>query len=135
MRASVVACCNASPVLQLGEQVLDLVTLTIEGLVVAERHFAAAARRDAGFDASGFQFLAEPGAVIAAIGNEVFGGRQGVEHETRALVIAHLPFRQEQDDRPSVTVADGVELGVQPAFGSPDTTGNIPFLQRLAAVR
>ena len=81
------------------------------------------------------EFLAEPGAVVAAIGDEVRGRRQGAEHEAGALVVAHLAFRQEQDERPSVTVADGVELGVQPAFGAPDTTGNIPFLSRLAAVR
>ena len=34
--ASVVAGCDASPVLELGEQVLDLVALSIEGLVVVE---------------------------------------------------------------------------------------------------
>ena len=82
-----------------------------------------------------FEFLAEPGAVIAAVGDEVSGWRQGVEHEAGPLVVAHLAFRQEQDERPAVAVADGVELGVQPAFGAPDTAGNIPFLSRLAAVR
>ena len=51
------------------------------------------------------------------------------------FVVAHLAFRQEHDDRPAFTVADGVELGVQPSLGSSDTTGNIPFLSRLAAVR
>lgn len=71
----------------------------------------------------------------AAIGDEMRGWRQGAEHQAGPLVVAHLAFRQEQDDRPAVTVADGVELGVQPALGSPDTTGNIPFLSRLAAVR
>lgn len=83
----------------------------------------------------GFEFLAEPGAVVAAIGNKVSGGRQGIEHETSALMVAHLAFRQQQNDRPAFTVADGVELGIQPSLGSPDTTGNIPFLSRLAAVR
>jgi hypothetical protein len=50
-------------------------------------------------------------------------------------VVAHLAFRQEQDDRSAFTVADGVELRVQPTLGSPDTTGNIPFLSRLAVKR
>lgn len=79
--------------------------------------------------------MAEPGTVITTIGDEVFGRWQGIEHEARAFVVAHLAFRQEQDDRPAVTVADDVELGVQPALGAPDTTGNIPFFSRLAAVR
>jgi len=85
--------------------------------------------------ASGFQFLAEPGAVVAAIRDEMRGRRQGVEHETGTLVVAHLAFRQEHDDRSPFTIANGVELRVQPALGSPDATGNIPSLGRLAAVR
>lgn len=135
MCAPVVACCDASPILEFGEQVLDLVALTVERLVVGEWDFAAAAGWDAGLDASDFELLAEPGAVKTAIGDEVFGRWQGIKHEARAFVVAHLALRQEQDDRPAVTVADGVELGVQPALGSPDTTGNIPFFSRLAAVR
>ncbi len=50
-------------------------------------------------------------------------------------MVAHLAFAKQQDDRFSGFVADGVELGVQAAFRAPDTTGNIPFLRRLAAVR
>lgn len=135
MGASVVAGCDASPVLELGEQVLDLVALAIERPIVVVWDFAASARGDARFDASCSEFGSEPCTVVAAIGDEMGGWRKGVEHETGTLVVAHLAFRQEQDDRPAVTVADGVELGVQPALGSPDTTGNIPFLSRLAAVR
>ena len=127
MGASVVARCNASPVLELGKQVLDLVALTVEGGVVGLRHFAASARRYAWFDAPCFEFLAEPGAVVAAIGDQMRGRRQGAEHETGALVVAHLAFRQEQDDRPAVAVTNGVRLRVQPTFCSPDTAGNIPF--------
>ena len=41
MGASVVAGCDASPVLELGEQVLDLVALAVERLVVGEGDFAA----------------------------------------------------------------------------------------------
>lgn len=109
--------------------------LAVKRRVVGVWDLAASARRDARLDAACFEFLAEPGAVVAAIGDQVRGRRQGAEHETRALVVAHLAFRQEQDDRPSVTVADGVELRVQSALGQPDTAGNIPFLSRLAAVR
>ena len=90
---------------------------------------------DARLYSSCLEFLSEPGTVIAAIGNEMRGWRQGAENETSPLVIAHLAFRQEQDERPSVAVANGVELRVQPAFCSPDTARNIPFLSRLAEVR
>src|SRR5690606_27630776 len=103
--------------------------------IVGVWDFAASARRDARLDASCFKFLSEPCTVIAAIGDQARGLRQGVEHEACTLVVAHLAFRKEQDDWPSVTVANGMEFRVQPTFGSPDTTGNIPFLSRLAAVR
>lgn len=74
-------------------------------------------------------------AVITPVGNQRLGRRQGVKHKTCALVIAHLPFAEHHDDRTAFTVTDGMQLGVQSAFNSPDTTGNIPFLSRLAAVR
>lgn len=73
MGASVVAGGDASPVLELGEQVLDLVAPAVERGVVVEWHFAGAARRDARLDASYFQFVAESGAVIAAIGDQMRG--------------------------------------------------------------
>jgi hypothetical protein len=43
-------------------------------------------------DVPGFQFLAEPGAVVAAISDEMRGWRQGVKDETGTLVVAHLAF-------------------------------------------
>src|SRR6202041_2757516 len=46
-----------------------------------------------------------------------------------------LPLAQEHDEGTSVTVADRVQLGVQTAFGAPDTSGNRPLFKRLAAVR
>jgi hypothetical protein len=77
----------------------------------------------------------EPIAVVAAIGKKRFGRRQGVEDQSRALVIAHLALAEQQDERLAVAVADGVEFRVQAAFRAPDTPGNIPFFRRLAAVR
>lgn len=39
------------------------------------------------------------------------------------VVIPHLVFRQQQDDRSAVAIADGMQLGVQSALGTPDTPG------------
>jgi hypothetical protein len=71
VRASVVTGCDAPPVLELGEQVLDLVALPIQRNVVGVWNFAAATGRDALLDAPGFQFLAEPYAVLSTIGDQV----------------------------------------------------------------
>jgi hypothetical protein len=34
-----------------------------------------------------------------------------------------------------MAITDGMQLGIQAAFGPSDTSGNIPFFSRLAAVR
>lgn len=135
MGTSVIACCDAPPILELGEKVLDLVSATIEVFVVDVRFLPAFRGRDAGLDAPCEELFSEPGAVVALIGDEAIGFRQRVEHDPGALVVAHLAFREQHDDRPAVLVADGMELRVQSALGAPDTTGNIPFFRRLAAVR
>jgi hypothetical protein len=57
------------------------------------------------------------------------------QHERRALVVAGLAFGEKHHERPPLTVADGVQLGVQTALGPPDTSGNSPLLRRLEAVR
>jgi hypothetical protein len=49
-------------------------------------------------------------------------------------LVARLALGQQQDEGPALLVADGMKLGVQPAFGAPDTAGNSPFLSRPAAV-
>lgn len=70
MSASIVARCDTTPVLELGEEILDFVALAVERFVVIVWDLAAAARRDARLDASGFEFFAEPDAVVAAIGDQ-----------------------------------------------------------------
>jgi hypothetical protein len=45
----------------------------------------------------------------------------------RALVVAHLPLRQEHGERLSGLIAGHVQLGVQPDYRAADTAGNSPF--------
>jgi hypothetical protein len=47
-----------------------------------------------------------------------------------ALVVGHLAFAREHDQRPTLAVANGMQLGSQATFGAPDTSGNSPFLAR-----
>ena len=133
--AAIVTGGNAAPVFQAPEHVLDPVPLAIERLVVCDWRFAASGRWNAGLDALSDQGGSEPVAVIAPVGDQACGLWESIEDKACALVIAHLAFAQEQDDRLALIVANSVELGVQAAFRAPDKTGNIPFLSRLAAVR
>lgn len=67
--------CDASPVLKLGEQVLDRMTLSVEGLVAWMGVLAVFSRGDAGRDAEVFEGGAEAVAVVAAVGDQLTGRR------------------------------------------------------------
>lgn len=111
-------------------------SLAIEGLVVGNFDLAISAQRDAGGDASLGQGVSEPVGVIGSVGQQLLGSRQAVDHEGGALVVAHFPFREQYQHGTSLPVADGVQLGVQAPFGTPETSGeHPPFFRRLAAVR
>lgn len=70
MGASVVACYDAPPVLELGEHVLDFVALLVEALVIIAGLFSVLPAWDAGRDVPGCQLIAEPVAVIAPVADE-----------------------------------------------------------------
>ena len=135
MRASVVAGRDAPPILEPCKHVLDFVALLIERLVIGQRDFPAFGGRYARLAASLAQGGSEPIAVIAAIGKKRFGGWQDIKDQPRTLMIAHLPFAEQQDEGLAVAIADSVELRVQAAFRAPNAAGNSPFFKRLAAVR
>ncbi len=79
--------------------------------------------------------LAQPVGVAAFVANQRVGLGEGVDHQGRALVIAHPPLAEQQDQRAAATIAAGGQLGVQTALSASDMSGNSPFLSRLAAVR
>lgn len=129
MRATVVTGGDASPVFEAGEQVLDFVTLTIEMFVVGVPDLAIGLGRDAWGDAASGRGVAEPIAVVAFVSQQFLGlgwlGRQ----QSCAFMIAHLPFGEQPDDRPTLAIADCVQLRVKPTPGAPDTSGKSPLLE------
>lgn len=100
--------------------------LPVERLVVVDLDLAVRAWRDAWRDAAFDQGLAEPVAVIALVAKQFLGAWQARKQQACAFVIAHLAFGEQQDDRTPLAIAHRMELGVQPAFGAPDTSGNSP---------
>jgi hypothetical protein len=54
--------------------------------------------------------MPEPIAIVTAVGKKRFGGWQGIKDQPRTLVIAHLPFAEQQDGGLALAVADSVEL-------------------------
>jgi len=120
--ATIVAGVDAPPVLEFAERVFDLVALAIEGGVVRDRHLSVGLRRDAGSDATLGQGMAEPVGIVAPIGERGLGLEERIDHQRGTLVVAHLPFAEQHYQRAAFANADRMQLGVQAAFGAPDTS-------------
>lgn len=67
--ATVIAHCDAPPILDLGEHVLDLVAGFVERLVVGEMSFPALGGRDARYDTPCFENGSEAIAIVASVGD------------------------------------------------------------------
>lgn len=91
MGAAVIAGCDAPPVLVFSKHVLNFMALFVEVHVIFDLPLAIFPWRNAGLDPFVLQGFPEPIGVIAAIGEKVFGWRQGVDNQPGAFVIAHLP--------------------------------------------
>ncbi len=125
MGASIIAGVDASPVLKATKHVF--VPLAIEVLVVIDLYSAVSSRWDAGDYAAHCQGVAEPVGVITPVAQQYFRFWQGVDHQSCAFVIAHLPLAEQHHQGTASFVTDGMKLGVQAAFCAPDTSGNSPF--------
>ena len=135
MGASVIACRDAAPILELAKHSLDQVSLAVSPMVICDMRISRAATRDSWLDIAALQRRAEPIGIIAAIRNQDVCVRKRRQHGRCPLVVAHLAFCEQQYQRLAVTITDRVKFGVQAAPGAPDTPGKAPFLRRLAAVR
>jgi hypothetical protein len=125
--ATVVAHGDPAPVLEAAKRVLDAMTLAIEGSVVGQRGCARPGRWDAWRDAALTQSRSKPVAVVATVAEQFACSRQNRQEQGGPPVVAHLAFSEQQRERAALTVADGVQLGLQRAFGASDTTSNTPF--------
>src|SRR6185437_15196026 len=113
---------------------LDFVTLFVEGFAVAAPYCSVLARRNAWCDTLLLEGGDKPIRIIAAVGNQVFGVGKPGQQASRAGVIAGVPSGQQQVHRLARVVAHRVELRIQAAVRAANTAGYCPFLSRLAAV-
>jgi hypothetical protein len=111
------------------------VALAIEGGVVRDGRLPTAGGWDAGGDAAGGECGAEAAAILAAVGDAFAGEWKLVQQQGSAAMIHGLAFGEQQRDRASLAVADGVEFRLPPALGAAEAAIRPPLLRRLAAVR
>ena len=114
------------PVLQAAEGILDAVSLPVKALVVSGRFLARLPGRDAGADTTVFETIAQPVGIISLVAQETLGWRQMAQQHECATTIGHLTWGEEEVQRPALTVAEHVQLGVQAAFRASDRPRTIP---------
>src|SRR3546814_17701006 len=99
-----------------------------------DRDLAVRLWGNGGGDAAPGKRIAEPVGVIASIPEQALAlGTASIIGAP--FIVAHLPFAQRQDRRTALAVGDRVKLRAQAALGMSDTSGNMPYLSRLAAAR
>ena len=114
---------DASPVFEASEEIFDPVSLAIEDGVVGKTAFVVAVRGNAVGDAAGVEGLAEPVAVIGAIGEQDGGLGQVRGQGPGADVIVALSFGEEQAQGSSPAIAQDVQLAGQAASAPSDSAG------------
>ena len=91
---------------------------------------------DAGAYSFVFQRVAEPVCIIAAIPEQPVNSGQAAEQSPRADVVADLTGGDDQAERTSPAVADGMQLCVHATLGAANQAATSPFFAaRLDAVR
>jgi hypothetical protein len=98
--------------------------LAIEHFVIWDLGLSAACWGNARDDPSFGKRGAEPIAIVSTVADQLLGRWQD---QCSALVVIHLSFGEQQHDGPTLSVADSMQFGVQPAFGTPDAPRNSPF--------
>ena len=100
-----------APVLQSAEHDLDAVAAFVSPFVVSDLLATRLSTRDAGTYTFVFQSFSEPVRVIAAIPKQPLDLWQAVEERSSTLVIAYLSSSDEEAERASLAIADGMKFG------------------------
>ena len=120
MSAAVIARGDTAPVLDPTEHVFDFVARAIARGIVGVLDFTVLAWRDTWIDAFADRGDAKLIAVVTLVTEQILDGWQGIKHQSRTLVIAHRPLREQHDDRTSFTLTNRVECGVLSPFDAPN---------------
>ena len=94
--------------------------LFVAALVVFDWGLALLPARNAGAYPFVLQRFSEPISVIASVAEQPFDARQTAQQCSGANVIADLPGRDEEVDRTTLAVTDGMQFGVHATLGATD---------------
>lgn len=119
-----------------GNRNVDAIAPFVASLVVFHGRLALLSAGDAGAYPFVFQRVSEPVGVIAPVPEQPFHVWQATQQSPCADVVADLPGGDEKIEWASLTVTDGVQLGVHAALRSANQASTPPFFAAmLVAVR
>lgn len=111
----VVTGCDATEVLQFGEEPLDQVALAVEPLAEAWLPLSVALGRDVGRSALILYQFADAVGIIGLVRQHDGARAKMIEQRVRNLSVVCLPSCQAEPDREALRVDDDVDLGREPA--------------------
>lgn len=123
----VVARCDGAEVLQLVEEALDEVALTVDRGVDRSLLLAVALGRDVGRGAVGGDLFEDGASVVAAVGDRVAGRSEPGQQRRHGGLVGGLAWAEQDAQRQAVGIDDGVDLGRQSAARSSDGVIRTPF--------
>src|SRR5215204_2573823 len=119
-----VAGCDGAVVFELREKALDEIALAVEPRTEGERPLAAPHWSDVHPCAAIGEGLAQPIAVVSAVGEQDLALAQSLQHVGGARAVMGLALGELQRDGQAVGVDKGVDLRGQPAPRAPHALGS-----------
>src|SRR4051794_2435085 len=120
---------DASEVLELAEEALDEVALTIQGRVDAALELAVTEGRDVRLAAAGAHEIEDGLCVIASIGDERLCGRQVGQQGWGDRLVGGLPRADHEPQRQPGRADHGVDLGAQSSTRTANGVIRAPFME------
>ena len=113
---------DATELLELVEEALDKVSLTIERLFPAESPLAPAHVGNVGDRTASLDVSSDAVRIVGLVGNDDGAPLEVGQERFDGRQIVRLTGRDEDLDRPALTIDAGVDLGREPSAAAPHTT-------------
>lgn len=123
----IVAGSDPAKVLQLGEEALDQVSLTIEPCAEVRLRSAIGLGRDIGERTLFTEGRADAIGIVGLVRQDDCSGTNMIKQIVSGLAVMALPCGQAQPDREALPIDDRVDFGREPASGATETMISIPL--------
>ena len=119
--------CDAPELLELAEEALDLVALSVDRRIDGALDLAVSLGRDVSLSAAGAHQIDDGLGVVASIGDEGLSRRQTVDQRLHGGLVRGLAGGEHDPQWQAVLIHQGVDLGAQSSTRTADGVIRAPF--------